>query len=137
MIYTMGMLSIMSCSEWPFCFQIHFPTPLHPLLFFWNVLKMLSGQVWPMEGTGGILEDKMPAYVHPPHFLGLVRVLSHGSCVSLQLLQDWPSIIVPANRGQSTHGTSSYCTAWLLGLNLSSLVLVPVDLEVVRDSFCC
>ena len=34
MIYTMGMLSIMSYSEWPICSQIHFLTPLHPLYFF-------------------------------------------------------------------------------------------------------
>lgn len=68
MSYTKGMLSIISCLEWPICFQVHFPTPLHPLLFFWDVLKMLSGQVWPMEGTSGTLEDKMLGYFHPPSF---------------------------------------------------------------------
>lgn len=137
MTSTIGVLSTMNCSKGPICSQIHFPnSPLPTLIFF--SLQTLSGQFWPMEDIGGRLEDKVPGNFHRPHLLGLERVLSSSGCVSswLQAFVGWPSIIVPANPGRSAHEISSYCTAWLLGLVPSSPLLVPLDLKVVKDSFC-
>lgn len=122
----MRILSIMSYSERLICSQIHFPTPL-PLFFFfffWTILKMLSGQVWPMEDLGGRPGDKMP-------FICLNwKVLSDSGCVSsrLQALQDWtPSLF--------SWYFSSCLTVWLLRLVPSSPpLLISLDLEVIKDS---
>lgn len=68
MIYTMGNVINDELLRVAYLLSDPFPISSPPTLTFWNVLKMLPGQVWPMEGTSGTLEDKMPAYSHPPSF---------------------------------------------------------------------
>lgn len=138
MTSTIGMLSTRSCSKQPICSQIHFPNSTLPTPSFFFPLQTHSAQFWPMEDIGGRLEDKMSGHFHPSHLLGLGTLLSGSVCVSswLQGFVGWPSMIVPANYGESTHETNSYCIAWLLGLVSSSPpLLVPLDLKGVTDSF--